>query len=284
MTKTILITGSGGFVGKNLKEYLKDKYSLFCPRSFELDLLDKTELNEYFKVNKIDFVIHCANKGGARGIVDDESVINDNLKMFNNLVNCIGNNNMIFFGSGAQYNKFQPLCKIKEEDIGKSIPQDPYGHSKYLITKQIEKLNNVLCLNIFGSYGKYEKENRFPSYAISQNLKKEPIIINQNVIFDYLYIDDLCKIVEHFIGNKPKRKFLNITPTESIDLINIAKMVNEISDFQSEIIIKNNELNYEYTGSNNLLLKEIKDLTFTSYQNGLTSLFEHLKEQLISQV
>lgn len=277
MIKNIFITGSGGFVGRNLKEYLNDKYTLYCPRSFELDLLDETAVDEYFNKNEIDFVIHCANQGGARGIADDETVVCNNLKMFNNLVNCLGGNRMIFFGSGAQYNRFQHLCKIKEDNIGKSVPQDPYGYSKYLITKEVEKLNNVLCLNIFGSYGKYEKENRFPSYAITQNLKKESIFINQNVVFDYIYIDDLCKIVSHFIENTSDTKILNVTPTKSIDLVSISNIVNSISDFKSEIILKNNDINFEYTGCNQQFLEELGNFDFTSYESGLTSLFEHLK-------
>lgn len=277
MIKNIFITGSGGFIGKNLKAHLKNEYTVFCPRSFELDLLDEVALKEYFQKNKIDFVIHCANRGGIRGVIDDKTVINDNLKMFNNLVNCLGKRNMIFFGSGAQYDKCRNLNKIKEKHLGEVIPQDPYGHSKYLIAKQIAKLDNVLCLNIFGCYGKFEKETRFPSYAINQNLKKEPITINQNVVFDYLYIDDLCKITEYFIKNKPSEKIINVTPQKSIDILGIATLVNQISDFKSQIIVKNSKLNNEYTGCNLLLLKEIKDLTFTSYENGLISLFEHLK-------
>lgn len=34
--------------------------------------------------------------------------------------------------------------------------------------------------------------------------------INQNVKFDYLYIDDLCKIVEWFVTNTPKYNYYNV--------------------------------------------------------------------------
>ena len=36
----VLLTGSGGFIGKNLKSYLQDKYELLTPRSYELNLID----------------------------------------------------------------------------------------------------------------------------------------------------------------------------------------------------------------------------------------------------
>lgn len=286
MIKNILITGTGGFIGKNLNEYLGKKYNIFAPRSFELELTNLEAVKKYFINNQIDFVIHCANKGGARGIVDDKSVVDDNLKMFHNLQTCLESRRMIFFGSGAQYDKFRPLEKIKEDKLGEFIPQDPYGYSKFLIAKEIdqESLNsdNVTCLNIFGSYGKYEKENRFPTYAISQKLNNEPIIINKNVVFDYLYIDDLCKIVEFFIPNKPSEKIINVTPTKSISLLEIAQMVSKISDFKSEIIIKDAELNNEYTGDNSRLLREIKDFQFTSYEEGLKNLYEFLNSNIKS--
>ena len=99
--KNIFITGSNGFIGKNLKEFLSVKYNLLTPNSKELNLLDETKVKKYFKDNKIDFVIHCASRGGARGIVDSDNVVTDNLKMFDNLSNNITDQRMIFFGSGA---------------------------------------------------------------------------------------------------------------------------------------------------------------------------------------
>ncbi|MEI8377518.1 MAG: NAD(P)-dependent oxidoreductase [bacterium] len=279
MTKNILITGTGGFVGKNLKEWLGEKYNLFTPRSFELELTNFETVQKYFQIYDIDFVIHCANKGGARGVSDDRSVVEDNLKMFHNLQKCLQGKRMIFFGSGAQYDRFRPLIKIKEENLGEFIPQDPYGYSKFLIAKEIEKSDNILCLNIFGSYGKWEKENRFPSDAISKNLQKEPIVINKNVVFDYLYIDDLCRIVEYFVEHQPSEKNINITPTQSIDLLKISNIVNEISDFKSKIILKNEGLNNEYTGDNSRFLQEMGNFKFKTYEEGIKDLFEILQRK-----
>lgn len=67
MIKNILITGSGGFVGKNLKEYFNSKYNLLCPRSFELDLTDCESVKNFFSNKQYCFVIHCASTGGVRG-------------------------------------------------------------------------------------------------------------------------------------------------------------------------------------------------------------------------
>lgn len=269
----ILLTGSGGFVGKNLKLFLSDKFSLLTPRSYELDLCNTQAVNDYFKSNKIDFIIHCATVGGVRGVKDEENTLNNNLNMVENIL-CAKNpdTRIILFGSGAMYDKQRDLRKVKETDLGKFLPKDLYGLSKLKISEMVKQRDDITCLNIFGCYGKYEKESRFPTYAITQNLEHKPIEINQNVIFDYLYIDDLCKIVYYFIKNKPKNKIINVTPTESISLVDIAYMVNDIGDYKSEIIIKNKEMNFEYTGDNSLLLKNI-DFKFTPYEKGLKNLY-----------
>lgn len=273
----ILLTGSGGFVGKNLKLFLSRRYKLLTPRSYELDLCNTQAVNDYFKNNKIDFIIHCASVGGVRGVPDGENVFIDNIKMFLNLVNAKNSDTrMIFFGSGAMYDKQRDLRKVSEKEIYNVLtspyPKDLYGQSKLQIAQWIFERNDITCLNIFGCYGKYEKESRFPTYAITQNLEHKTIEINQNVIFDYLYIDDLCKIVYYFIKNKPKNKIINVTPTESISLVDIAYIVNDIGDYKSEIIIKNKEMNFEYTGDNKLLLKNI-DFKFTPYETGLKKLY-----------
>ena len=80
MLETILITGANGFVGKNLKKYLSKKYKILSPRSFELDLRSQNAVIGYFKDNKIDFIIHCASIGGARGVEDKDTTIQDNIK------------------------------------------------------------------------------------------------------------------------------------------------------------------------------------------------------------
>ena len=274
----ILLTGSNGFIGKNLKEYLKDKYCVLSPRSFELNLCDSLCVEKYFNSNRIDFIIHCATNGGKRGVADELNTFQNNLSMVNNILLFKDKNTkLITFGSGAMYDKSRNLHKVKEEDIGKFTPQDLYGLSKLEIAKIAKNRDDMLCLNIFACYGYNELESRFPSYAIRQNMIKRPIEINQNVVFDYLFSEDMVQIVEYFIQNWSCDRIINITPSKSIDLIEIAKIINNISDYKSEIIVKNPKLNNEYTGDNTNLLKNIKDFKFTDMEIGLKKLYKFME-------
>ena len=278
----ILLTGSGGFIGKNLKEYLKDKYTLLCPRSLELDLTDENAVKKYFLHNKIDFIMHCGSVGGARGIDDRDSTIDDNLSMVNNLIKYKNNGvRIILFGSGAMYDKSRNLHKVKESEIGQYIPHDLYGQSKMRIAQSIKKYSDILCLNIFACYGYGEKANRFPSYAINQVLNGEDVVINQNAVFDYLFVEDMQKIVEHFIKYEPENKIINISPTQSISLLEIAEIINNFSDKKVNIFVKNKVLCNEYTGDNSLLLSEIPDFQFTTMESGLKKLYLYMQDNLI---
>lgn len=272
----ILLTGSSGFIGKNLKAYLQDKYMLLTPKSFELNLTNEEAVKRYFKENKIDFIIHCASVGGARGIADKDTTLEENLAMVEYLLKYKNpTTRVILFGSGAMYDKSRNLHKVKESEIGKVIPKDLYGKSKLLLAQQIKNRKDSVMLNIFACYGYGEKQNRFPSYAINQVLKGEDIMINQNVVFDYLFVEDMTKIVEYFIKNIPQDNIINITPTLSCSLFDIAKIVKKLSGKNVDINLAHSTMNNEYTADNSLLLKNYPNLAFTSMQNGLEKLYRY---------
>lgn len=280
--KSILLTGSGGFVGKNLKKYLENKYTLYTPRSFELDLIDSEAVKQYFQTHNIDFVIHCGTTGGARGIQDKDSTIEDNIAMVDNILKYKKENTrIILFGSGAMYDKSRPIQKIHESEIGNVIPKDLYGKSKMMIAQKIKGRKDVLCLNIFACYGYGEKENRFPSYAIDCVINQKPIEINQNVIFDYLFVEDMEKIIEYFISNVPQDNIINITPDKSISLLEIANIVNSFGEKPVEIRILNPVMNNEYTGDNTTLKRNVPNLDFTDIREGLKKLYQYKLEHSI---
>lgn len=278
--KRVMITGSNGFVGKSLVEKLSNMYEIYPVNRKTFNMLDENLVEKFINENKIETIIHCANVGGTRKSGHDENdidIVQQNLKMFFNITRCLKPEmHMIHLGSGAEYDKSRPLIKVKEVEFDQKVPNDPYGYSKYVMSKYIEKARNITCLRIFGLYGANEDYTfKFISNSIIKNIFKMPIVINQNVIFDYLYIDDFVKIISKFIENKPNDHILNITPIESIDLVEIANIINQTSDYKSEIIILNEGLNKEYTGNNGNITKNIRDCEFTSYESGIKELYNH---------
>ena len=277
LNKTILITGSSGFIGKNIVQFLRQNFTLLTPSHKDLDLLSQSEVHQFFLKNDIDTVIHCANFGGTRKTLTTGEVIEKNTRMFFNLAeNRDHYSRLINLGSGAEYNKIRNLKKVSETEFGKEIPYDEYGYSKYIISKYIERTENMCCLRLFGIFGKYEDyEFKFISNAIVKNLLHLPITIRQNVNFSWLYIDDFLKILEYFLTHDPKYSTYNLTPSSPTDLVSIAQMINSYSEFKSDICVENEGLNLEYSGDNARLMEEIGVLPFTPMKSSIKKLIEY---------
>lgn len=287
MNKKILITGAGGFAGKNLSEYFtgKDGYDVLAARHADLDLLDEGAVKKYLSANKPDLIIHCANCGGTRKTGYDlgsTDVVSRNLRMFFNLARALpSSSRLINLGSGAEYDKRAYEPKMPESFFDSHVPADAYGYSKYVIAKFIDNVPNMVSLRIFGLFGKYEDYTyRFISNAIVKNLLGLPIVINQNVRFDYMYVDDLVRLVENFIEHEPKFRHYNATPSNSIDLVSLAELVNRISKRPSEITVLNPGMNLEYTGHNARVLSEFPGFEFTPYEAAITELYAYYRSVL----
>lgn len=278
--KNILITGGTGFIGSHLKTALKDKYNILVPNREDLNLINEISVKEFFSRNQIDCIIHAAFSGARIIPNESEKIIQNNVNMIKNILKYRSDQcKIINLGSGAEYDKNRDLVKVSEYEFGQFIPKTPYGYSKYLISNILNKENNTINLRIFGVYGEGENKTRFPSDVISQVLEKNEIIINQNAIFDYIYIDDLCNIIEYFIENNTINKNINVTPDKSIQLLEIAKIIKTIYKANINIKILNKKMNFQYTGNNAILRSEIKNLKFSDYETSLKSLLNYIKRE-----
>ncbi|MBL7936388.1 MAG: NAD-dependent epimerase/dehydratase family protein, partial [Bacteroidia bacterium] len=220
----ILVTGGNGFIGKNIKEsYLAEKYTIVAPSRLELDCSDDDSVEKYFKKHSFDVVIHSAAKAGHRNATDTSNLFLTNSRMMFNLLkhqNSWGK--LLNMGSGAIYDMQNYIPKMPETYFGTHIPKDEHGYNKYIFGKLLPSLNHVYDFRIFGVFGKYEDYAiRFISNAICKSLFDLPITLRQNKKFDYLYINDLMPILEHFIENNPTEKAFNITPDNSVELLKI---------------------------------------------------------------
>ena len=275
----IFLTGGSGFIGRNLIELLDKKYNIFAPTHKELELLDAEAIRGFIKSNKIDIIIHAANRGGGRDTREIMNVVEYNTRMFFNIArNSSFVEKIIHLGSGAEYGKQRELMRVREDEFDNHIPSDDYGFAKYICSKYIEKSDNIVNLRLFGVYGKYENYRyKFISNAIVKNLFSFPITINQNVYFDYLYIDDLIKIIKYFLNNESRYKIYNCVRGVTIDLISLANIINDVSDNPSKIIVLNKRLNKEYSADNSRLLDELGKFKFTSHKNTIRYLYNFYK-------
>jgi GDP-L-fucose synthase len=204
-----------------------------------------------------------------------DDIISTNLRMFFNLEYHKNRyQKFLHIGSGAVYDLRRSMEKVKEEDFLDQIPADLYGFSKYIIAKYIEKEPKFYDLRLFGIFGKYEDYTmRLISNLICNALLNNKLILNQNRIFDYLYIDDLITIMDFFIENEPHEKSYNLTPDHSISLLEIAGKIQNITQEKMPVEIKQEGLGLEYTGDNIRLKMFFPDIRFTSMDVAIQQLW-----------
>ena len=202
--KSVLITGSGGFLGKVFKEYFtRAGYTVIPTKRDVLDVTDSHDVDRIFRKHKVDIVLHTAVRGGSRLREDTFGDYVDNISMFRNLVRNRDNYEMLFcFCSGAAFDRRRNLDRETEEAVAVRRPEDYYGAAKNMIARQILKSDDgIFNFRLFGCFGGSEDSTRFISSAISSMMSANPVKIHQDKEMDFFYVEDLCKVIRHYIEN-----------------------------------------------------------------------------------
>ena len=180
----VCVLGSSGFVGKNL---LRDTDWVGVTHQ-ELDLMNQTAVEEYFNTHDYDVVIHCA----ASIDQGSESTTYKNIMMFENVVR-VFRGKLLYFSSGAA--------------LRGNPPVDPYGLSKWMIDQRILTIPNAYILRVWGCHGPGELPTRLSAVCKTEG----HVTIKRDKLFDYVHIDEVCKIVQEYVQNKRGDKEINIS-------------------------------------------------------------------------
>ena len=270
----VLITGGNGFIGRNLVEHLTGSFTVVAPSRGELDLSDVDAVDRFFKSTRIDFVVHSATTPGHRNAPPASDLVERDVRMFAALVrNRERFGKMVLISSGSVYGRRHSQPKMKEECLASSIPDDSAGFSKYCCARWSEHIEGIVELRPFGVFGKFEDYAiRFISNAICKVLFGLPITIKQNRKFDYVYIDDLVRVVERcFLEDVPCRSY-NVTPDCAVELKALAQMVVQVSGSDVPILIKQPGMGLEYSGDNARLRQTFPGIELTPLAKSIAEL------------
>lgn len=250
----ILITGGSGTIARNLFRLFKnnEEFKLTCASKNELNLLDRKSCEDYLYKLSPDIVIHTAIEGGIKPNIDSERIIENNVKMYENLMSYVKDDiKVITFGSGAEFDRRNDINCVLEYDQDKYFPLDPYGISKSIITRQaLQDSREVYVLRLFGCFGYDDRESRFINKCISNIKSNIPIEIHQDRLMDFFYINDVFNVINHII-HCGGHKHINLTYYEKYSLLNIATIIlQSINKPNYPIVINNPTMGLSYTGEN----------------------------------
>ena len=202
----ILITGSKGFIGKNLRVALK-RYS-----SVEIVTFDSNNsLNELdAMVNDADLIFHLA---GVNRPNDKLEFIQGNIGLTKRLCESMANS-------------------------GKTIPLVLYGQSKYKAEKIIIDLNShtgtpVYIFRLPNVFGKWCRPNYNSVVAtFCHNIARGlPVTINnRNTLITFVYIDDVIKAFMNIVdrdSHGTRQLFFGVESTYRINLGDLHDLIME---------------------------------------------------------
>ena len=270
--KKILFTGGNGFIGRQIIPFLeKDGHTVVRPRSTQIRLEVDAEVATLFEDGQhYDAIIHAAIVGGRRDRDDDWSVLYTNLNMFETLYKYVDQTDMfINLDSGASYGRPAPVEEPSPEDFGKLIPGDPYGFSKYIIAKRILTDPKGVNLRIFGCFGHHEENTRFFNTNIKRYINKESIQLIKDRKMDFIYADDLYKIIQYYLDGNDGPRDINCVYNRKYMLSDIAEIINHLGPHKVDIEFEGQYPVHPYIGKANNLPIEYDGLV-----NGIHKCYE----------
>lgn len=272
----VLVTGASGFIGRNLVERFAASHQVAAPSRSALNLLDAVAVRSYLERHRFDAIVHAASERSNRALGSAPELLGRNCRMFFNLArNQHAFGRMLFLSSGAVYDRASVPPLATEEDFDARVPGEDYGFSKYVCAKSIRADEEVYELRLFAVFGPYEDWRvRFISNACCRAVWDMPVVMRQNVFFDYLDVEDLACVLEHFLGGSFRYRQYNVCTGRPVDLKTLAAEVIEASGKPLEIVVRQEGLGGEYSGANQRLMAEIPAFQFRQRKESIVRLYE----------
>ena len=280
LQEKIFIAGSDGMVGSAILRKMKEKGygnqklggEILAPKRNVLDLLNLSDLKDWFSVNKPTVVILAAAKVG--GILANSSYpfdfIYENIKIQNNVIETSwlnGVKRFVFLGSSCIYPKFAKQPIIEESLLTGELEKtnEPYAIAKISGIKLCEALRkqhgfdaiSLMPTNLYGPKDNYQNKN---SHVMASLIKKfcEAKFYKFSKVTcwgsgnperEFMHVDDLAEAIIFCLEkwnpdkpNAPRNKsgdpinFLNVGTGKDISISNLAKIISEIVNYDTEII------------------------------------------------
>jgi GDP-L-fucose synthase len=260
LSSKIWVAGHRGMVGSAIVRKLKDlgHTNLVLKSKSELDLINQSEVVNFFKNEKPEYVFLAAAKVG--GILANDKYradfIYQNLMIQTNVIkSCFdfGVKKLLFLGSSCIYPKNCPQ-PIKEEYLLSGLLEktnDAYAIAKIAGIKMCQDFNkqyganfiSVMPTNLYGPQDNYDLNNSHVLPALIRKFHEAKLEGKDKVEIwgtgtpkrEFLYVDDLADACHHLMLNYNDSEIVNIGTGQDVTIAELAVGIKNIVEFEGDI-------------------------------------------------
>ena len=298
--RKILVLGGNGFLGRNLCKYLADcgekvySFDMSMPETADErieylagDFFDDYTLEETVKGMDVIYHAICTlNPGNSneKCILGYERDFVQTAKLCSYLkdTEC----RMIFFSSGGTVYGNQKVQPITEEAV--PVPINHYGNLKLCIENTMRTFNfqmkkNMLIARISNPYGPgqdYHKGVGFIDAAIKHTIAGETIEIwgDGNVVRDYIYIDDLCRMLYALIEYHGDIEVFNLSSNTGVSQNDIVDILKQIDPAVKVAYKPGRSVDAKKIILDNSRIRSICDFEMVSIEEGIKRYYDYIKQ------
>ncbi len=222
----ILVTGSNGFIGKNLVTRLREKKDYKV-----IEFTKENNLNDLErKINKADFIFHLAGENRSN---EEKDFIKNNINLTDFICKKLIDINKkipIIFTSSSQADlkNIYGITKKKAEDLLKNLNK--------------KNGNSIKIYRLVGVFGKWCKPNYnsvVATFCNSISSGKEIYISNPQKMISLIFIDDvICDFIKSVKNKYSGLSFGKINPIYDISLEQLGKTIKSFKETRNSYVIQ----------------------------------------------
>ena len=256
--KTVLVTGSKGFLGSFLVKELEKlcPKKIITPSSKELDLRDNSNCKK--AVLDVDIVFHLAAHVGGIGLNKERpgDLFYDNLMMGTQLLHEAKNASVqkfIALGTVCSYPKFSQIPFL-ESSIWDGYPEEtnaPYGLAKKMMLVQSQAYREqynfksivVIPTNLYGPNDNFDPSSSHVIPALilkidnakKNNSKSITLWGDGTPTRDFLYVEDASRGIILAADKYDDPLPINLSSEEEISIKQLAELISDLMKFDGKI-------------------------------------------------
>ena len=260
-SKVIFVAGHRGMVGSAIVRALKDRgaSNIVTRTSKELDLRNRTEVDQFFRQEKPEVVYLAAAKVG--GILANATYpadfLVDNILITTNVIDASckhGVEKLLFLGSSCIYPRLasQPIS----EEALLTGPLEPtneaYALAKIAGLKMCDAFRkqhgcnfiSAMPTNLYGPGDNYHPENSHVLPALIRRFH-EAVRDGENEVVcwgsgspkrEFLHVDDLAKGLLHLMDHHNSEGWINIGTGEDLTIKELALTIANVVGYRGDVI------------------------------------------------